>query len=106
VNTVTRLGGDEFAIILRGLPSPHSATDSAHRLRDALRSADVAMYAAKRSGGNVAVYNPHTDSRDEQQLTILGELRHAITTGQLRLYYQPKCDTSGAVRCPTSSFAT
>ena len=129
-DTVTRLGGDEFAVILCGLPNPHSATDSAHRLRDALREpivvlglsvdvdasigvalapdhgtelstllrcADVAMYAAKRSGGNVAVYDPQTDSRDEQQLTILGELRHAITAGQLRLHYQPKCDTSGAV---------
>ena len=73
--------------------SPDHGTD----LSTLLRCADVAMYAAKNSGGNVAVYDPGTDSRDEEQLTVLSELRHGIAAEQLRLHYQPKCDTSGEV---------
>jgi diguanylate cyclase (GGDEF)-like protein len=60
-----------------------------------LRCADVAMYEAKRNGRGVTTYDAQTDTRDEQQLTVLAELRHAITAGQLRLYYQPKCRADG-----------
>jgi diguanylate cyclase (GGDEF)-like protein len=62
-----------------------------------LRHADVAMYHAKNSGLGVTTYDPATDSRDEQQLTVLTELRHAITAGQLRLHYQPKCRPDGTI---------
>ncbi|BCY09290.1 bifunctional diguanylate cyclase/phosphodiesterase [Actinoplanes sp. L3-i22] len=62
-----------------------------------LRCADVAMYHAKNNGLGVTLYDPATDTRDEQRLTVLTELRHAITAGQLRLHYQPKCRRDGTV---------
>ncbi|WP_433294216.1 putative bifunctional diguanylate cyclase/phosphodiesterase [Actinoplanes sp. CA-030573] len=62
-----------------------------------LRCADVAMYQAKNNGLGITVYDPATDTRDEQHLTVLTDLRRAITAGELRLHYQPKCRPDGAV---------
>jgi diguanylate cyclase (GGDEF)-like protein len=62
-----------------------------------LKRADVAMYEAKRGGTGVAVYDLATDSREAQHLSVLAELREAITAGQLRLYYQPKSHTDGRI---------
>jgi diguanylate cyclase (GGDEF)-like protein len=62
-----------------------------------LSRADVAMYQAKRHGSDVAVYDPDTDPRETQQLTLLAELRRAIPNGELELYYQPKCTAGGEV---------
>ena len=62
-----------------------------------LRCADVAMYQAKRDGTDVAVYDPQTNPREAQQLTLLGELRRGIGNGELQLHYQPKCSAAGQV---------
>jgi predicted signal transduction protein with EAL and GGDEF domain len=62
-----------------------------------LKRADVAMYTAKRGGTGVAVYNASTDSRQAQHLAVLAELRQAITAGDLRLFYQPKCHPDGRI---------
>jgi diguanylate cyclase (GGDEF)-like protein len=62
-----------------------------------LRCADVAMYHAKNNGLGITTYDAASDTRDEQQLTVLAELRQAITAGQLRLYYQPKCRPDGTI---------
>jgi diguanylate cyclase (GGDEF)-like protein len=62
-----------------------------------LKRAEAAMYEAKRSGTGVAVYDTSTDSRVGQHLSVLAELRHAITAGELRLYYQPKCHSDGRI---------
>jgi diguanylate cyclase (GGDEF)-like protein len=72
---------------------PDHGTD----LTSLLRSADVAMYDAKRAGSGVAAYDPRTDPREAQQLTLLGELRRAIGDGQLRLHYQPQCRADGRI---------
>jgi diguanylate cyclase (GGDEF)-like protein len=63
---------------------------------DLLRRADIAMYIAKRTRTGVAVYEHGYDSSQQQHLSLLGELRNAIEHGQLRLYYQPKVQLSGA----------
>jgi diguanylate cyclase (GGDEF)-like protein len=61
--------------------------------------ADVAMYAAKRSGAEVAVYARDLDQSSIRRLALLGELRSAITEDDLRLRYQPCLDlASGIVR--------
>jgi diguanylate cyclase (GGDEF)-like protein len=62
------------------------------------RRADVAMYVAKASGGGVAVYDAEKDTNTIAKLGLLGELRHAIDSGDLELYYQPKVSlANGAV---------
>jgi diguanylate cyclase (GGDEF)-like protein len=65
---------------------PAHATDA----ETLVRNADIAMYVAKRSKSGYALYDPHSDSRAQQHLSLLGELRRAIERGELRLYYQPK----------------
>ncbi|MDQ1484724.1 MAG: hypothetical protein QOJ62_417 [Actinomycetota bacterium] len=52
--------------------------------------ADVAMYLAKADGGGVAVYDAEKDTNSLARLGLLGELRVAVETGGLELYYQPK----------------
>ncbi|MDP9394590.1 MAG: EAL domain-containing protein [Actinomycetota bacterium] len=54
-----------------------------------LRHADVAMYRAKRSGLDVAVFDAQVDTAQAQRLTALHELRHGIEAGQLELHFQP-----------------
>lgn len=55
-----------------------------------LRRADMAMYAAKAGHQSYAIYDPAKDRTDAQQLALIAELREAIHTDQLVLYYQPK----------------
>ncbi len=62
-----------------------------------LRGADVAMYEAKRRGGGVSLYDPETDPREAQQLSLLADLRRGIIDNQLRLHYQPKSTRDGQV---------
>jgi diguanylate cyclase (GGDEF)-like protein len=55
-----------------------------------LQRADVAMYAAKRSGSDSTVYEPSADRHGADRLALLAELRHAIADGELVVEYQPK----------------
>jgi diguanylate cyclase (GGDEF)-like protein len=55
-----------------------------------LRNADIAMYVAKRNKIGYTVYDPKFDTSQQQHLSLLGELRHAVEHRELRLYYQPK----------------
>ena len=59
-----------------------------------MRAADVAMYVAKRGKLGHAVYDPTHDERRQEYLTLLGELRHAVDSGELVLNYQPKMSLS------------
>ncbi|WP_433207029.1 putative bifunctional diguanylate cyclase/phosphodiesterase [Dactylosporangium sp. CS-047395] len=55
-----------------------------------IRRADVAMYAAKVQGkGRQVAYDQAMDQRGAEQARIAAELRVALDTGQLRVFYQP-----------------
>ena len=55
-----------------------------------IQRGDVAMYQAKEAPNGYAVYASERDQHSPRRLTLMGELRHAIETGQMTLYYQPK----------------
>lgn len=60
---------------------------------DLLRSADTAMYHAKRSGrGRFEFYTPSLESEARIAIEQQQELREAIARGQLELYFQPLFD--------------
>jgi diguanylate cyclase (GGDEF)-like protein len=62
-----------------------------------LQRADVAMYASKTSGV-VEVYSPERDDNSRRRLGLVTELRAALTTGALEVWYQPQADAqTGAV---------
>jgi diguanylate cyclase (GGDEF)-like protein/PAS domain S-box-containing protein len=60
---------------------------------DALtQRADVAMYAAKRTGTRIALYAADDDKSSVARLTLLGEIRNAVDAGELGVLYQPVLD--------------
>ncbi len=56
------------------------------------RHADVAMYIAKRGHKRCSLYDAQYDSDSRLRLALLGDLRRAIATNELHLYYQPKAE--------------
>lgn len=67
--------------------------DDSHAL---LRSADVAMYEAKRKGSGYAFYDRQLDQHSPQRLAIMSELGTAVREQQLCLHFQPKVDLERA----------
>lgn len=65
---------------------PRNGLDS-HGL---LRSADVAMYAAKHANAGLSFYDPQLDTHTPERLAMIVDLGPAIREGQLRMHYQPK----------------
>ncbi len=65
--------------------SPESISGAELLLR-----ADQTMYTAKKLHQGIAVFQIGPESRGQQQLVMLGELRRAIEEHQLVVYYQPK----------------
>lgn len=62
------------------------------RGRDAVslvRRADVAMYAAKESGGGTRFYDPSQDRSTLRSLTLATELRRTLEREELQVFYQP-----------------
>ena len=57
-----------------------------------LRSADVAMYDAKRNHGGVCVYRDEIDVNSRERLSLINELRTAIERRRLVLHFQPTHD--------------
>ncbi|MFP5418366.1 MAG: putative bifunctional diguanylate cyclase/phosphodiesterase [Gammaproteobacteria bacterium] len=63
-----------------------------HNASSLMRCADIAMYVAKRSGKGYALYAQDQDRTSLGDLSLKSELREAIQTNQLCLYYQPQID--------------
>jgi diguanylate cyclase (GGDEF)-like protein/PAS domain S-box-containing protein len=63
-----------------------------------LHRADLAMYAAKRSGRGQVVFESAHETQTADHLALLLDLRHCVERDELRLDYQPKLDlVSGKV---------
>lgn len=66
----------------------------ADNVTDLLKSADVAMYKSKESGGNqYTFYRDEMNARSLEYLMMEKRLREAINGDKLRLFYQPQFDT-------------
>jgi diguanylate cyclase (GGDEF)-like protein len=116
---IARLGGDEFVVLceettfeeaqelanylvdqfrtpftLAGKPYRLSTSvgvaASTHGGDDIMRSADIAMYAAKRRGGNQAIAFDHgLQDASVSRLEIEQDLYEALERGEFELLYQP-----------------
>ncbi|HEX3691082.1 MAG TPA: EAL domain-containing protein [Solirubrobacteraceae bacterium] len=59
-----------------------------------LQRADLAMYRAKERHDGFSIYMSELDSDQPGQMSLLGDLRHALEHGELTLHYQPKASLS------------
>jgi diguanylate cyclase len=120
---VARMRGDEFAILtvshdpaviaqtvldeldrpfnLGGLTLAISATigiapftEHGEQVEHLVRHADVAMHEAKKSGRRFLVYSASLGVDLARNLTMAGELKKAIESEELVLFYQPKVEMS------------
>ncbi|WP_246840550.1 EAL domain-containing protein [Lacimicrobium sp. SS2-24] len=55
-----------------------------------IQCADIAMYSCKGHHRAFAIYRPELNKYSVQRLSLMSELRSALSEGQLQLYYQPK----------------
>jgi diguanylate cyclase (GGDEF)-like protein len=70
-----------------------------------MRRADVAMYSAKQAQRGYAFYDSDTDQHSLLKLTLEHDLRYALETDALALYYQPKFDIASGAICGAEALA-
>lgn len=66
--------------------NPQDATS----IEDLYRTADIAMYQAKKSGANYQMYTFALESTNTETLQLATDLREALRKQELELYYQPQ----------------
>src|SRR5690242_11744840 len=121
-DTVARFGGDEFAVLIEndggvdlarrivdGLEKPLLIESNEILVRASIgiatagldagdadqlmRNADLAMYRAKATGdGGFAEYDPTMHTGLVERLQLEADLRRALDTEELEVYYQPTID--------------
>jgi diguanylate cyclase (GGDEF)-like protein/PAS domain S-box-containing protein len=66
------------------------ADNQQHRTEEVLKDAELAMYHAKRIGGDrIEIFKPAMRSRKTDRLTVESELRRAIEREEIKVLYQP-----------------
>ena len=83
---------DQDRLHLSGSIGIALAPEHATTVGDLLKRADIAMYVAKNGPDAVAVYRPDIDGHDPAVLSLMGELREAITTGEVAVEVEPVLD--------------
>jgi diguanylate cyclase (GGDEF)-like protein len=68
------------------------ATGGAASADELLRCADLALEHARREKRPLALYDEAFKPAARDQLSLLGELRHAVEHDELRLFFQPKIE--------------
>lgn len=70
--------------------------DHGKESNELMRSADVAMYEAKRDRRTIAVYDAENDQNSVRNLSMSGELRNAVRAQELMLMFQPQIELAGS----------
>jgi diguanylate cyclase (GGDEF)-like protein len=68
------------------------AAEGAGSADELMRCADLALEHARREKRALAVYEEALKPAARDQLSLLGELRHAVEHDELRLFFQPKVE--------------
>lgn len=95
INDINRVFGEPFQLfgeqirVNASIGVAHAPTH-ADEPSTLMCSAESAMYAAKRMGLDYSVFDPGHSGRHEEQNTMEWELRMALYSEQLEVYFQPK----------------
>ncbi len=81
---------DGFNVAVNASVGVAIVTSNDRDAEDIIRRADIAMYTAKADHSGVELYHDAIDRRTPERLSLLGDLRHALETGELHVHYQPK----------------
>ncbi|RYY78066.1 MAG: GGDEF domain-containing protein [Moraxellaceae bacterium] len=57
---------------------------------DCVNMAEAALIVAKQTSRDMVAYNPAIKTETEENISLLGQLKHALKKGELALHYQPK----------------
>ena len=68
--------------------------DDAHSVQNLLKSADIAMYRAKGSGGGHCLYSAEMGEQLSHKLDVVQRFSQALRNNRLQLHYQPKLNLS------------
>ena len=68
------------------------AADGVNSADELMRCADLALEHARREKRALAVYGEALKPAARDQLSLLGELRHAVEHDELRMFFQPKVE--------------
>ncbi len=68
------------------------APEHGRTVSDLLKRADIAMYSAKNGADTCVLYRPDIDVNDPSLLSLMGELRDAIETGEVDIEVEPVVD--------------
>lgn len=72
-----------------------AGADSTINSVELVQNADASMYEAKRRGhGHLVVFTPEIRQEAVSRFALIQELRQAVTSGELRMHYQPIIDLS------------
>jgi diguanylate cyclase (GGDEF)-like protein len=66
--------------------------DDGRDSQDLLRCADIAMYAAKEAQCEYKVYEADQNQHSVRRLSVLSDIRHALTSDEIVVHYQPIVD--------------
>jgi len=64
---------------------------------EAIQKAEEALFLSNKSTEKCTAYNTSIGKSIKKNLQILGELKEALSTGQLSMYYQPKVELSTGI---------
>lgn len=59
-----------------------------------MQRANLALFSAKQNTKKFAVYSEKMEKASPRRITMMGELRHAMDSGELMIHYQPKFNIS------------
>jgi diguanylate cyclase (GGDEF)-like protein len=102
VTTIAQpLGVEGLLLDVRASLGVAVSPPNSHDAMGLLRHADIAMYAAKGSGGGVRFYDRVEDRSTLRRLRLATELRQAIEQADLDVWYQPvvELNTGAVISC-------
>ncbi|TFH88725.1 EAL domain-containing protein [Billgrantia azerbaijanica] len=74
-------------------------SDQGGSVDEAMQQADMAMYQAKAAGRNaLRFFDPEMQAEVLERITLETELRQALASDELQLFYQPQFDAAGGVQ--------